>query len=1367
MNSFLRSLFHHPTLATAMLIVLSGGIARGQTVLHCGDSFTDSGGPGGNYSNGENITYQICPDNPGDAVRVIFTEFRVENGFDRLACFNGPSVNSPAKGSFTGDLNNNLPGGTAGIVSTDLSGCLTFRFNSDGSSVSTGWNASISCAPQCMPPTNLTASNIGVHSVQLNWAAPVNGLPAAGYEYEVRTSGAAGSGANGLITENSLPGSPNQLLITGLNGNSTYSLYMRSRCGSTDSSLWTSGVQVLTKPGCSSSFNDPGGVNGNYGLNLDTTWVICPDQSGDAIQVTFSQFGLYPDDTLSVYNGNSISAALIGKFTGTGLLKAPGAGEVTANNPEGCLTFRLKSNANNVSTGWLASIQCLNGPVNCLAPTALFASNLTDKTAVIGWKNPAFTSPGAYDYQIRTQGVPGDSLGLALSGSVNAPDTSALITGLVGNTSYTLFLRSNCGSNQSNWTIVPYRFMTLPGCGSSFTDSGGPEGNYSNSENITYQLCPENPGDAVRVIFSSFRVENGFDRLYCFNGPNSNSPSLGSFTGDLNNSLPGGTAGIVSTDLSGCLTFRFNSDGSSTTTGWTASISCSPQCMPPTNLTVSEIGVHSAQLNWNAPVNGLPAAGYEYELRTSGAAGSGANGLISGDTLPVSPSQTSIANLAGNTAYSVYVRSRCDTSAQSLWTPAVSFITNPGCGSSFNDLGGISGNYGLNTDTSWVICPDNANEAVSISFSQFSILPGDTLFVYDSDSMNAGFIGGFSGSGLLKAPGAGALTASNENGCLTFRFKSNASLVDLGWIAGIECLKAPINCVSPSGFSASDITSSSARIHWQAPSFTNPVSYAYEVRTEGLPGTGAEGLAAIGVIEASQTQALISSLSGNTSYKLYMRSICDDENSPWSVVPFVFMTQPGCGSSFTDSGGPNAAYKNGENTIYKLCPESPGDSVRVIFSSFVVESGFDRLYCYNGPGTASPLLGNFTGNLNNNPPGGAQGLVSTDPSGCLTFRFSSDGSNALAGWDAQIICRRVCTPSVFIQTASGGTFCEGKDAVFTALPFNGGSDPVYQWMKNGEPVGADTSIFTSATLQNNDLITLVMTSNESCASPDTAASNSITVQLKAAQVPSASLVASPGTEICLGETLQFNLSTNVSGGSIQWLRNSQPVGTNEPVYSASDWSDNDQISALVRVAELGCYTADSVFSASLEVQVNEYTPLGNVSISGSAAGGEGGTFTASYQASLPVGLGSYALAWYVNGVLAETIQNEPSWERQTSSTDTVFAILYAQSGCFNPDSSISNKVEVTDPTGIAGNEYMPALRVYPNPFTSTLFMDGLRNGDFIRITDASGRTVQLSRCRMESGQVFALHTESLARGMYFLQIIGHKGQSKVLKIQKQ
>ncbi|WP_367387936.1 CUB domain-containing protein [Lewinella sp. LCG006] len=104
-----------------------------------GDTYTDSGGPGGNYSNNENSTTQICAD-AGATVTATFVSFALETCCDRL------TVSGAATGNGTYTT-------TPPAITSTVGGCINFNFTSDISITSSGWVANLTTSVACAPPT--------------------------------------------------------------------------------------------------------------------------------------------------------------------------------------------------------------------------------------------------------------------------------------------------------------------------------------------------------------------------------------------------------------------------------------------------------------------------------------------------------------------------------------------------------------------------------------------------------------------------------------------------------------------------------------------------------------------------------------------------------------------------------------------------------------------------------------------------------------------------------------------------------------------------------------------------------------------------------------------------------------------------------------------------------------------------------------------------------------------------------------------------------------------------------------------------------------------------------------------------------------
>lgn len=112
----------------------------------------------------------------------------------------------------------------------------------------------------------------------------------------------------------------------------------------------------------------------------------------------------------------------------------------------------------------------------------------------------------------------------------------------------------------------------------------------------------------------------------------------------------------------------------------------------------------------------------------------------------------------------------------------------------------------------------------------------------------------------------------------------------------------------------------------------------------------------------------------------------------------------------------------------------------------------------------------------------------------ITIDYLRNGcvSKPVSGNTATFTVNPNLPASVSIAITSGTqTICSGTSVTFTATPTNGGESPTYQWKLNGNSVGTNSAIYTTTGIANNDLVTVVLTSNAICVSESPATSNSI------------------------------------------------------------------------------------------------------------------------------------------------------------------------------------------------------------------------------------------------------------------------------------
>jgi len=310
------------------------------------------------------------------------------------------------------------------------------------------------------------------------------------------------------------------------------------------------------------------------------------------------------------------------------------------------------------------------------------------------------------------------------------------------------------------------------------------------------------------------------------------------------------------------------------------------------------------------------------------------------------------------------------------------------------------------------------------------------------------------------------------------------------------------------------------------------------------------------------------------------------------------------------------------------------------------------------------------------------GLVNGDIVSCVMTSSITCASPASATSNAiTMTVNPVLTPSVSI-VASASAICAGTSVIFTATPTNGGT-PAYQWLLNGSNTGTNSSTYANSGLVNGDIVSCVMTSSITCASPASATSNAITMTVNPVLTPSVSIAAS-ASAICAGTSVIFT-ATPTNGGTpaYQWLLNGASTGTNSSTYANSGLVNGDIVSC-VMTSSLACASPASATSNAITMTVNPVlTP--SVSIAASASticAGTSVTFTAT-----PTNGGTPAYQWLLNG--SNTGTNSSTYTNSgLVNGDIVSCVMTSTETCASPATASSNAITMvvnTIPAAEAGN----------------------------------------------------------------------------------
>ena len=820
---------------------------------------------------------------------------------------------------------------------------------------------------------------------------------------------------------------------------------------------------------CSGSLYDSGGPSGNYSNNSNGYAILNPSNPGNIIQISGTASGENSSDFIQIYNG----AGLFGNLLWEG---SPGIGSIpTITSTDGPLTIKFTSNASTVGGGFALDIIC--------TPPATFI--------------------------VPTSGI-------------------------------------------NNYTV----------CSGILYDSGGPFGNYTDDSNGYTVLNPSNPGNMVQ-IGGTFTGQNCCDYLQIFNGAGLTGNLL--WSGDP-------SVGVVPTITStaGPLTVQFYSNGSIVGAGFALDI----DCVPPVTFTVPtsgnttytvcsgilyDSGGPSGNYANNAngytilypsnpgnmvQVSGIASGESSFDIiqiyNGAGLTGNllweGSPGILNIPTItstdgPLTVKFTSNAsNVGGGFAMDI----NCISPA--TFTVPTSGINNfTVCSGILYDSGGPFGNYTDDSNGYTILYPSNPGNAIQVG----GTFTGQNCCDYLQIFNGAGLTGNLLWSG---DPSVGVVpNITSTAGPLTVQFVSNGSVVGTGFALDINCVPPTTFTVPVTGNNTFTVCSGilydsgglSGNYSNNSNGYTilNPSNPGNMVRVNGsvsgessfdfiqiyngagLTGNllweGSPGILNIPTITSTDGPLTVkfTSNASNVGGGFAMDINC--------ISPATFTVPTSGINNFTvcsgilyDSGGPFGNYTDDSNGYTILYPSNPGNAIQV-GGTFTGQNCCDYLQIFNGAG--------LTGNLlwSGDPSVGVVPNI-TSTAGPLTVQFVSNGSVVGTGFALAIDCvpNSSCTPSIFISSNQGTSICVGQQVIYSATITNGGSNPTYQWKRNGTNVSTSAT-FTSSSNTNGDIITCVLTSNASCALLPAVSSNSLNMTVSATTTPSFTQVPA----ICSGSPL--------------------------------------------------------------------------------------------------------------------------------------------------------------------------------------------------------------------------------------------------------
>lgn len=369
-------------------------------------------------------------------------------------------------------------------------------------------------APTCLQPGTPVISNVTNSMAKLTWTAQSANPTGTTYEYEVRSAGAAGSGASGLAASGTT--SNLNVFATALSGNTPYVAYVRALCGGGDNSSWASTAFTTACNPIMAPFTE--------GFESATT-SACPcwtQQSTVGTQVwTFATGDGAFSGGITTAHGGTKNARYVSSFTSSAtILVSPMVDITTLSNPrvefwygqvedfgdqnELKVYYRthplsqwvLLADYPNEATAWTVARLPIPGTAisptfqigfeginnwgkrnvlddviieetpSCFSPQVanLTFASITDVSAIANWLTNPDGAPIDYEIEVRLAGTAqGSATGLAFQDTVSSSVLTSTMSNLASNTLYTFYIRALCATSQGTWTAKDFRTKCAPG----------------------------------------------------------------------------------------------------------------------------------------------------------------------------------------------------------------------------------------------------------------------------------------------------------------------------------------------------------------------------------------------------------------------------------------------------------------------------------------------------------------------------------------------------------------------------------------------------------------------------------------------------------------------------------------------------------------------------------------------------------------------------------------------------------------------------------------------------------------------------------------------------------------------------------------
>lgn len=374
-----------------------------------------------------------------------------------------------------------------------------------------------------------------------------------------------------------------------------------------------------------------------------------------------------------------------------------------------------------------------------------------------------------------------------------------------------------------------------------------------------------------------------------------------------------------------------------------------------------------------------------------------------------------------------------------------------------------------------------------------------------------------------------------------------------------------------------------------------------------------------------------------------------------------------------------------------------------------------------------------------------------------------------------------------VQIVGNPQLCQGAIPDFRANASNAGNNPTYIWKVNGNPTNVQGPLFSNPTLIHHDTLSVEVTSNNPCASPNPAKSAPLLVSVEARSTPSVNITLLK-QGLCQGDTFQFEVSATVTGTQpkFKWTVNSIATGDTTLRFESNKLKNGDTV-GIQMTSNYYCITTpvvNNTLSVSIADTIHAVLSLiGNTQICPLQF--------SDFHAQLNSTLANPRFDWFVNGQMLPS--HDPTVTALFQDKDTLWTILANAGTCIRPNKPISNKLvmstkkmsepitNISGPTeGCSGDLLSfsatitngvaePAFQWYINKSPqigdtlSSFSTNKLQNGDSVFVQVKSSKNCSISNWTKSNVSIITLSDTLVPRVMIENEAVYCRNQNMIVR----